>query len=259
MVLGTPDGARFKPGDQVCALLGGGGYSELVTVPEGMVLPVPPGLSMVEAASLPEVWSTVYLNLQLEAGGIGSGDTLFGQAGASGVGLAAIQFGKLRGARVVTTVGSAAKADFVKKFGVDVAVNHHEADIRQVLAQYPPNVALDCVGGRYMGECLEKMAFGGRWIMIATLAGDPTNVNLRSMYVRGTRLIGTTLRRRTEEAKAKLLSDMVSLIWPKVEDGTIRPTIFRVFPIEEAEAAQDLMYSGKSAGKIVLTVGDREA
>ena len=118
----------------VLLLLGGGGYSELVTAPEGMVLPVPPGLSTVEAASLPEVWSTVYLNLQLEAGGIGSSDTLFVQAGASGVGLAAIQFGKLHGARVVTTVGSAAKVEFVKKLGADVAVNHHDADIRQVLA-----------------------------------------------------------------------------------------------------------------------------
>ena len=128
----------------------------------------------------------------------------------------------------------------------------------ELAAGHGVNITIDCLGGDTVGECLPYMEFDGRWIMIATLAGDPTNVSLRSMYVRGTRLIGTTLRRRTEEAKAKLLSDMVELIWPKVEDGTIRPTIFKVFPIEDAEAAQDLMYSGKSAGKIVLTVGNQQ-
>jgi NADPH2:quinone reductase len=102
------------------------------------------------------------------------------------------------------------------------------------------------------------MAFDGRWIMIATLAGDIGNIDMRMMYVRGTRLIGTTLRRRTSEAKAKLLADMVELIWPKIEDGTIRPTIFKVFPIQEAEDAHQLMYSCKSAGKIVLTVDEQE-
>ncbi|MBQ6352085.1 MAG: zinc-binding dehydrogenase, partial [Lentisphaeria bacterium] len=118
-VAASPENSRFKPGDKVCALLGGGGYSELVTVPEEMVLPIPAGLSLVEAATLPEVWSTVYLNLQCEAGGLTSSDVFFVQAGASGVGLAAIQFAKLCGARVVTTVGSAEKARFVRKLGAD--------------------------------------------------------------------------------------------------------------------------------------------
>ena len=249
----APAGSRFKCGDRVCALLGGGGYSEFVTAPEGMVLPVPTGLSMVEAASLPEVWSTVYLNLQLEAGGIGSSDTLFVQAGASGVGLAAIQFGKLRGARVVTTVGSAAKADFVKKFGVDVAVNHHEADIRQVLAQYPPNVALDCVGGRYMGECLEKMAFGGRWIMIATLAGGGTAIDLEQVWRKRLKLIGSTLRSRTPEEKSAILGALEKELWPLFSARRLVSNIHAEFPIREVEAAHAVLRRAENIGKVVLT------
>ena len=252
-VVEAPAASRFKPGDKVCALLGGGGYSELVTVPEGMVLPVPPGLSMVEAASLPEVWSTVYLNLQLEAGGIGKNDTLFVQAGASGVGLAAIQFGKLRGARVVTTVGSAAKADFVKRLGADVAVNHHEADLRQVLAQYPPNVALDCVGGKYMGECLEKMAFGGRWIMIATLAGGGTAIDLEKVWRKRLKLIGSTLRSRTSEEKTAILGALEKELWPLFTVRKLVSNIHAEFPIREVEAAHAVLRRNENIGKVVLT------
>lgn len=116
------------------------------------------------------------------------------------------------------------------------------------------DIAIDCLGGDTVGECLPYMNLDGRWIMIATLAGNPATVDLRSMYARRTRLIGTNLRSRTPEQKKKLLSDMVERIWPKVEAGEIRPTIFRVYPIQEAEAAQDLMQSGKSVGKIVLQV-----
>ena len=114
------------------------------------------------------------------------------------------------------------------------------------------DIAVDCLGGSAVGECLHYMNRLGRWIMIATLAGDVTNVNLKTMYVRGTRLIGTTLRSRTSEEKGRILGDMVNILWPKVESGEIRPTICRVFPIEQAEEAQALMASGKHVGKIVL-------
>ena len=252
-VVEVPEFSRFKPGDRVCALLGGGGYSEFVTAPEGMVLPVPRGLSMVEAASLPEVWSTVYLNLHFEAGGIGRSDTLFVQAGASGVGLAAIQFGKLCGARVVTTVGSAAKSEFVKRLGADVAVNHHEADIRQVLTQYPPNVALDCVGGKYMGECLEKMAFGGRWIMIATLAGGGTAIDLETVWRKRLKLIGSTLRSRTPEEKAAILGALEKELWPLFSARKLVSNIHAEFPIREVEAAHAVLRRNENIGKVVLT------
>ena len=116
------------------------------------------------------------------------------------------------------------------------------------------DICIDCLGGDTAGKCLPYMNFDGRWIMIATLAGDPTTVDLRSMYARRTRIIGTNLRSRTPMQKKQLLGDMVNIIWPKVESGEIRPTIFKVYPIQQAEEAQALMQSGKSAGKIVLTV-----
>ena len=168
-VVEAPEESGFKPGDKVCALLGGGGYSELVTAPAGMVIPIPEGLSMVEAASLVEVWATVYLNLQMEAGGMNPGDVFYMQAGASGVGLAAIQYAKLLGAEVITTIDSPEKAEFVRNLGADYVLDYRKEDVRPVIEAHPPTVALDCIGGPLMGECFRNMVFGGRWIMIATM------------------------------------------------------------------------------------------
>ena len=253
-VLEAPADAAVRAGDKVCALLGGGGYSELVTAPAGLVIPVPEGLSMVEAASLPEVWSTVYLNLQLEAGGMKPGDVFYMQAGASGVGLAAIQFAKQMGAEVITTIDSPAKAEFVRKLGADYVLDYRTEDVRPVIEAHPPTVALDCIGGKWMGECFRHMVFGGRWIMIATMGGAETVINLETVWRKRIHLIGSTLRSRTSEEKGRILGDMVNILWPKVESGEIRPTICRVFPIEQAEEAQALMASGKHVGKIVLKV-----
>lgn len=141
----------------------------------------------------------------------------------------------------------------------DIVVNTSRQSLAEVMkteleAGRGVDIAIDCLGGDMVGECLPYMNFDGRWIMIATLAGDPSTVDLRSMYARRTRLVGTNLRSRTPAQKKRLLTDMVNLLWPKVENGEIRPTIYKVYPIQEAEAAQDLMQSGKSVGKIVLTV-----
>lgn len=249
---------KWHIGDSVCALLGSGGYAEYVAVPEGMLMPIPKGLSMGEAAALPEVYGAAYLFLFLE-GDLKSGDTLLVQAGASGLASVIIPMAKSFGARVITTVLNDEQALAIQHLNADIVVNSSKeslADVmkREMNAARPVDIAIDCLGGDTVGECLPYMNFDGRWIMIATLAGDPTTVDLRNMYVRRTRIIGTNLRSRTPAQKKKLLSDMVDLIWPKVESGEIRPTIFKVYPIEEAEAAQDLMQSGKSAGKIVLTV-----
>ena len=193
VVLEAPADAAVKPGDKVCALLGGGGYSQKVTVPAGMVIPIPEGLSMIEAASLPEVWCTVYLNLKQEAGGMKPGDVFYMQAGASGVGLAAIQFAKQMGAEVITTIDSPEKAEFVRRLGADYVLDYRKEDVRPVIEAHPPTVALDCIGGKLMGECFRNMVFGGRWIMIATMGGAETTINLETVWRKRIRLV--TVRR----------------------------------------------------------------
>ena len=251
-MVAAPADAKVRPGDKVCALLGGGGYSELVAVPAGMVIPVPEGLSMTEAASLPEVWSTVYLNLMHEAGGMKPGDVFYMQAGASGVGLAAIQFAKRMGAEVITTVGSREKAAFVRKLGADYAVDYHTEDIRPVIAAHPPTVALDCVGGRLMGECFRHMAFGGRWIMIATLGGAETAIDLETVWRRRIRLIGSTLRSRTPEEKAAILQALERELWPLFSAGKLVTNIHAVLPVRQADEAHNILRRNENIGKVVL-------
>lgn len=249
---------RFKVGDEVCALLGGGGYAEYVAVPEGMLMPVPKGLTMTEAAALPEVFGAGYLFLFVE-GHLQPGDTVLIQAGASGLASVVIPMAKAFGARVITTVLNEQVAASIAHLKADVVVDTSREKLADVMQRELDegrgvDICIDCLGGETVGECLKHMKHGGRWIMIATLAGDPTNVDLRSMYVRNTRLIGTTLRSRSSAAKKEILGNMVREIWPKVESGEVRPTIWKVYPIQEAEAAQDEMASGRSVGKIVLTV-----
>ncbi len=252
------DVTQWQVGQEVCALLGSGGYAEYVAVPDKMLMPIPKGLSMQEAAALPEVYGAAYLFLFWE-GGLKAGDTLLMQAGASGLASVVIPMAKAFGARVITTVMNDELEKAIEHLHADIVVNTSRQSLVEVMkaeleAGRGVDITVDCLGGDTVGECLPYMNFDGRWIMIATLAGDPTTVNLRSMYARRTRLIGTNLRSRTPAQKKQLLGDMVRILWPKVESGEIRPTIFKVFPIQEAEAAQDLMQSGKSAGKIVLTV-----
>lgn len=249
---------RWNVGDKVCALLGSGGYAEYVAVPEGLLMPIPNGLSMKEAAAMPEVFGAAYLFLFLE-GKLKAGDNLLVTAGASGLASVIIPIAKSFGARVITTVMNDEQEQSIQHLQTDYIVNTSKEKLADVMKRElkmgnPIDIAVDCLGGATVGECLPYMNFDGRWIMIATLAGDPTMVDMRSMYARRTRLIGTNLRSRTLEQKKKLLNDMVELIWPKVESGEIRATICREYPIEEAEEAQALMQSGKSAGKIVLRV-----
>lgn len=253
IVLEAPVGGRWKKGDKVCALLGGGGYAEKVAVPAGLALPVPEGLSMVEAAAIPEAFATSYLNLCIE-GGMKAGDTVFIQAGASGLGMAAIQLAKLLGAKVITTVGSDAKAEFVRKLGADIIVNHKTQDIAAVMEKYPVDVAMDCVAGPQLGRCLRKMARGGRWIIIATLGGQAAEIDVTDFFKRGVKLIGSTLRSRTSEMKAKILSDMEMLLWTKFSSGEIKPVIYKTLPITQAEAAHAILQNQENMGKIVLTV-----
>lgn len=249
----VPENCHIRVGDKVCALLGGGGYSEYVTAPAGMVLPVPENVSMEAAAAIPEVWATVYLNLQLEAGGLNPGDTFFVQAGASGVGLAAIQFAKFKGAKVITTVGTDSKAEFVRKLGADIVVNHKTEDLRPVLAANPPDVVLDCVGGKIMGENLRQMAFGGRWIMIATLSGGMTEIDLETIWRKRIKLIGSTLRSRTPEEKTAVLQALKNELWQAFSTGKLINNIHATFPIQEVEAAHAILRRAENIGKVVLS------
>ena len=249
---------RWKIGDKVCALLGGGGYAEYVAVPSGMLMPIPQGLSMVEAAALPEAFGAAYLFLFYE-GNLRKGDTLLVQAGASGLASVVIPMAKAFGARVITTVLTDEIAASIQHLKADRVVVTGREKLSEVMleekaAGHGVDICIDCLGGETVGECLPCMNRGGRWIMIATLASDVTTVDLRKMYANNTRLIGTTLRSRPSEAKREILNQMVNDIWPKVEDGSVRPTIFQVYPIQQAEEAQEMMASGKSVGKIVLTV-----
>ena len=252
-VVEAPEDSGFQPGDAVCALLGGGGYSELVTVPAGMVIPVPEGLSFVEAATLPEVWCTVYLNLQFEAGGVKAGDVFYIQAAASGVGLAAIQLAKLYGAKVIASVGSAEKAEIVRKFGADIVVNYKEEDILPVLTENPPDIALDCIAGAKMGDCFKQMKFGGRWIMIASMAGGVTEIDLETVWRKRLKLIGSTLRSRTSEEKSRIMAALKNELSPLFSQKKLISNIHAVFPIQEVEAAHGVLRRSENVGKVVLT------
>ena len=250
--------SNWKVGDKVCALLGGGGYAEYVNVKYDMLMPVPKNCSMVEAAAIPEAFATAYLNLFME-GKIQPGNTLLMNAGASGLASVIIPMAKAFGVRVITTVLTKQIAESIKHLNADVVVNTDEMDIVEVLkAQlaegHSVDVAIDCLGGEVMGKCLPYLTHGARWIMIAALAGVKTEIDLKNIYVRNVRIIGSTLRSRTPQVKAEILASLVRDVWPKVETGEVKPTIYKVLPITEAEAAHNILYRGENVGKVVLTV-----
>ncbi len=248
----------YKVGDKVMALLGGGGYAEYVSVKYDMLMPVPKGRTMAEAAAMPEAYATAYLNLFIE-GGAKAGNTLLMHAGASGLASVVIPMAKAFGLRVITSVLSDEIAEKIKPLGADLIVNTSKQDIAEVLrgqleAGTPVDIAIDCLGGSFMGGCLPYLAHGARWIMIAALAGTKTEIDLKNIYVRNVRIIGSTLRSRTPEFKAQLLAKLVSDVWPKVEAGYMKPSIYKILPITEAEAAHAILQRGENVGKVVLVV-----
>lgn len=254
----APTGSRWKIGDRVCALLGGGGYAEAVAVPQGLVLPVPAGLSMAQAAAIPESFATALLNLHLEAG-MQAGDTVFIQAGASALGVAAIQLAKAAGATVVTTVGSEEKRAFVAGFGADVIINYKTTEVAAALLNHPIDIALDCVAGPDLGRHLTCMRRGGRWIIIATLGGPSASIDAGDLFRRGVRLIGSTLRSRSAATKADLLAQLERQVWPALAAGTMRMAIHRTLPMARTDEAHDILSRNANMGKVVLTlpVADR--
>ena len=248
----------WKVGDKVCALLGGGGYAQYVNVKYDMLMPVPAGCSVTEAAAMPEAFATAYLNLFIE-GGAKAGETLLVTGGNSGLASVMIRMAKAFGLRVITTVRGEAKAAAIAGLGADVIVDTKKEALAEVLqreleAGHGVDIAIDCLGGDSMGKCLHFLNRGARWIMIAALAGVRTEIDLKNIYVRNVRIIGSTLRSRAPEMKARILAELVEKVWPRVASGAVRPTIHAVLPIEQAEAAQDMLYKGQNIGKVVLTV-----
>ena len=250
--------SKWKIGDKVCALLGGGGYAEYVAVKYDMLMPVPENCTMVEAAAIPEAFATAYLNLFIE-GKIKEGNTLLMHAGASGLASVIIPMAKAFGIRVITSVLSDKIAESIKHLGADVIINTSKQKTANVLKKELENghgvdVAIDCLGGEHMGECLPYLTHGARWIMIAALAGQKTEIDLKNIYVRNVRIIGSTLRSRTPEVKAQILAELTKNVFPKIEDGLVKPTIYKVFPIQQAEEAHDILKRGENVGKVVLEV-----
>lgn len=247
-----------KIGDKVCALLGGGGYAEYVCAPYGMVMPVPENLSFEEAASLPEAYATCYLNLFYE-GHLKSGQTAFIPAGASGLASVAIPMAKAFGARVITSVLSADIAEKIKNLGADVIINTEKENPAEILKSeaekgYPVNMAMDCLCGETLGECLPYMADGGYWVVISTLAGIETNIKLRPLLTKGLHIVGSMLRKRSSQEKSELLKELTEKLWPKLESGEIKPSVYKILPIEKAETAHAILEKGENVGKVVLKV-----
>ena len=250
--------SNWKVGDKVCALLGGGGYAQCANIKYDMLMPIPENCSMVEAAAMPEAFATAYLNLFIE-GGAKAGDTLLITGGNSGLASVTIRMAKAFGLRVITTVRNAQKAAAISNLGADVIVDTSVQNLSEVLKQQLErgngvDIAIDCLGDAEMGKCLHYLNRGARWIMIAALAGQLTQIDLKNIYVRNVRMIGSTLRSRAPEVKAQILAQLVESVWPKVATGEIKPTIHAVLPIQDAEAAQELLHTGKNVGKVVLLV-----
>jgi putative PIG3 family NAD(P)H quinone oxidoreductase len=254
--------SSYRLGDKVCCLLGGGGYAEYVAVKYDMLMPIPKGLTMEEASALPEAYATSYLNLFIE-GHLQPGQTAFVPAGASGLASVAIPMAKAFGARVITSVLSDEIAEKIQNLGADVIINSTTTDVAAVLAQEEANgtpvaVSMDCLSGETLGKSLPYMAEGGYWVVISTLAGIETTVQLRPLLTKGLHLVGSTLRSRTPQFKAQLLSTLVEKVWPKLESGELKTCISAILPIEQAEAAHNILQRGGNIGKVVLRVAEEK-
>lgn len=246
---------RWRIGDTVCALTPGGGYAEYCVAPEAHCLPVPPGLSLAQAAALPETHFTVWANV-FEIGRLQTGQRLLVHGGSSGIGVTAIQMARAFGARVATTVGNAEKAAFCRALGAECVVNYREqdfvAEVRSALGGV--DVVLDMVGGDYAARNLGLLAPGGRLVQIAVLGGAQAKLDLAQIMVKRLIVTGSTLRPRSREEKAVLASALEARVWPLFADGTLKPVIHRRFPLQDAALAHALMESSTHIGKILLDV-----
>ena len=254
------DVTEWKIGDAVCALVAGGGYAEYCVAPAVQCLPVPggpKGLTMTEAASLPETFYTVWSNV-FDRGGLKGNETLLIQGGSSGIGVTAIQMARAMGHRVFVTAGSEEKCAACLKLGADIAINYRTADfaatVKEATAGKGVDVILDMVGGSYVPKELKCLADEGRLVFIAMLGGAKAEIDLNEVLRRRLVITGSTLRPRPIDFKAGIARSLRAKVWPLIEAGKIKPVIFRTYPLAEAAAAHALMESSAHIGKIVLTI-----
>ena len=248
---------RWAVGDRVCALLAGGGYAEYAVTHQDHALPVPAGLTMEEAAALPETFFTVWTNV-FDRGGLKGGETFLVHGGSSGIGTTAIQLATAAGARVFTTVGNEEKAQTCRDLGAEIAVNYREADFTEVLREATGgrgvDLILDMVGGPYIPKNVALAADQGRIVQIAFLQGPKVELNFVQVMLKRLTITGSTLRPRTVEEKARIAASLREKAWPLIEAGRVRPVMAESFPLEDAASAHALMESSSHIGKIVLTV-----
>ena len=245
---------RWKAGDKVCALLGGGGYAELAVCDARHALPIPAGLSLVEAAALPETVFTVYANV-FEGGALKAGETLLLHGATSGIGVAAIQMAKAAGATVIATARGAAKAEQALKLGADIAVDASAEDFGAAAkAAGGVDVVLDMVGAPYFAGNLAALKIGGRIVYIAAQGGGTLELPIGAMMQKRAVITGSTLRPRNADEKARLAGEVERVVWPWIAAGKLKPIIDHTFPLAEAGKAHALLESGAHLGKAVLTI-----
>ncbi|GAA2858407.1 NAD(P)H-quinone oxidoreductase [Nonomuraea rubra] len=242
------DVEQFKPGDEVCALLGGGGYAERVAVPWQQVMPVPEKVSLREAAGLPEAACTVWSNVFM-VGRLRRGETLLVHGGASGIGTFAVQLAKALGSHVVTTVGSADKGERVRELGADEVINYREEDFADKVRA---DVILDIMGAKYLAGNVRALRTGGRLVIIGLQGGRKGEIDLGAMLSKRLSVHATTLRARPVDDKGVIVRSVVDNVWPLVGAGAVRPVVYAEVPMSEAAEAHRMLDSGEHVGKILL-------
>lgn len=246
--------SRWSVGDQVCALLGGGGYAEYARVDARHALPIPAGLSMVEAAALPETVFTVYANV-FEHGGLKAGETFMVHGATSGIGVAAIQMAKAAGAKVIATGRGAAKAEMAKRLGADVAVDARTEDFAAVAkGEGGVDVILDMVGGDYFPKNVDALKTGGRLVHIASQGGGTVPLEIFRIMAKRAVVTGSTLRPRSADEKARLAAEVERVVWPWIAAGRLKQTIDQTFPLADAAKAHAHLDQGEHVGKVMLVV-----
>jgi NADPH2:quinone reductase len=246
-----------KAGDEVCALVTGGGYAEYCAAPEQQCLPVPRGLTLVEAASLPETFFTVWSNV-FDRGRLAAGESILVQGGSSGIGVAAIQLASAFGSRVFATAGSVKKCSVCEELGAERAINYRTEDFVEVAKRATDgrgvDLVLDMIGGDYIPREIDVLAEEGRLVLIATMGGTKAEVDLRSIMGRRLTITGSMLRRRSPDFKGAIATLLREKVWPLLETGRVKPIVHATFPLDQASEAHRVLEQGEHVGKLVLVV-----